>query len=258
MHGRRRTVEGMPREWDAHTHGTLPLPHEQWARRTLARLDLDGSETVLDAGCGTGRAADALLDALPSGRVIAVDGSVSKLETLRMRLADRLDRVTVVLADLTKPLPISDPVDAVVSVAAFRRIGDHQALFSQLAAVLKAGGQLVFECAGFGDSAWVNAALDTLVDDIPDVWNLATAEETARRLAAAGFVDAEVALVPESARFDDPDALHRYLETVVLRAHLRRLRMDERDALVRAVAERLPEPVVDHVRLTVRARRAGD
>jgi trans-aconitate 2-methyltransferase len=257
MRGRRRTVKDMPREWDARTYDTLPLPRKEWARRTLARLDLDGSETVLDAGCGSGWVTAALLDALPSGRVIAVDGLVSKIESLRRRLAERLDRVTVLLADLTKPLPISDPVDAVVSVAAFHRIGDHQALFSQLAAALRAGGQLVFECGGFGDTAWVNAALDTLIGDLPEVWTFATAEETAARLAAAGFVDAEVALVPEPVRFDNPDALHRYLETVVLRSHLDRLRVDERAALVRAVAERLPEPLVDHVRLTVRARRAG-
>lgn len=45
----------MPREWDATTYDSLPLPHLEWGRRTLDRLGLSGDERVLDLGCGTGR-----------------------------------------------------------------------------------------------------------------------------------------------------------------------------------------------------------
>src|SRR5215470_3228907 len=105
----------MPREWDAATYDALPLPHERWGRRTLDRLPLEGHEHVLDAGCGTGRDTALLLDRLPDGRVTAVDGSRRMLERLRERLADRLDRVDVVEADLTEPLALPAPVDAVFS-----------------------------------------------------------------------------------------------------------------------------------------------
>lgn len=251
---------GMPHEWDAATYDTLPLPHEQWGRRTLDRLTLTGSETVLDAGCGTGRDTVALLDLLPTGRVVAVDTSAAMLAALRQRLAvrvpDRIDRVDVVHADLAKPLPLATPVDAVFSVAAFHWIFDHLALFGHLAQVTHPGGQLVFECGGAGNAAAVNRAVEAVLGDLPDVWNFADATTTAARLDAAGFVATEVALVPDPARFDDPETLHRYLETVVLGAHLDRLHVDERDAFVRAVAAHLPEPVVDYVRLTVTARRA--
>ncbi len=252
----------MPREWDAATYDTLPLPHEQWGRRTLEHLVLTGSETVLDAGCGTGRDTAALLDVLPAGRVVAVDTSAAMLAALRERLAthipDRLDCVDVVRADLTKPLPLPSAtlVDAVFSVAAFHWIPDHRALFGHLAQILRPGGQLVFECGGAGNIAAVNRALERVIGDLPSVWNFADADTTAAHLDAAGFVGVEVALVPDPARFDDPETLHRYLETVVLGAHLDRLHADERDAFVRAVADHLPEPVVDHVRLTVTARRA--
>ena len=39
-------------------------------REVLARLDLRGDETVLDAGCGSGRMTKLLLERLPEGRVI--------------------------------------------------------------------------------------------------------------------------------------------------------------------------------------------
>jgi hypothetical protein len=42
---------------------------------------------------------------------------------------------------------------------------------------------------------------------------------------------------------------------VVLGAHLERLPAQERDRFVRTVAERLPEPAIDDVRLDIVARR---
>src|SRR5262245_34352585 len=98
----------MAREWDAERYANLKLPHEKWGRRTLDRLHLTGEETVVDAGCGPGRDTALLLDRLPYGRVIALDGSAAMLKQLQRRLADRMDRVQVLRADLTKPLPVPD------------------------------------------------------------------------------------------------------------------------------------------------------
>lgn len=78
---------GQPREWDADSYDTLPLPHERWGQRLLATLPLRGDETVLDVGTGTGRDTEVLLRRLPDGHVIAVDGSAAMLARLRARLA---------------------------------------------------------------------------------------------------------------------------------------------------------------------------
>jgi trans-aconitate 2-methyltransferase len=43
----------------------------------------------------------------------------------------------------------------------------------------------------------------------------------------------------------------------VLGAHLDRLPSAERDAFVHEVATRLPEPLIDYVRLNITARRSG-
>ena len=47
-------------EWDARSYDALPLPHEHWGATAIAQLRLNGDETVLALGCGTGRDAEHL------------------------------------------------------------------------------------------------------------------------------------------------------------------------------------------------------
>ena len=55
----------------------------RWGSAVLERLPLDGSERVLDAGCGTGRVTEQLLERLPTGHVVALDGSAAMIEAAR-------------------------------------------------------------------------------------------------------------------------------------------------------------------------------
>jgi trans-aconitate 2-methyltransferase len=246
-------------EWDARSYDALPLPHKRWGPAAIARLRLAGGETVADLGAGTGRDAAELLTALPRGRVLAIDGSQQMLAQLRERLARQLDRVQVLQADLREPLPVTEPVDAVLSVATLHWLPDHAQVFSSVAGMLRPGGQFVAEAGGEGNIATVRAALAELgADDGKDIWNFAGAGETRDRLAAAGFTGIEAGLVPDPARFESADQLEAFLATVVLGAHLRDLPAAERRPFVRAVAGRLDEPVVDYVRLQIRAVRAAD
>ncbi|MDN3351387.1 class I SAM-dependent methyltransferase [Actinomadura sp. DC4] len=247
----------MLREWDATTYDSLPLPHLRWGRRTLGRFSFAGDETVLEAGCGTGRDTEALLDALPRGRVIAVDGSARMLDRLRERLAGRLDRVEAIQADLTEPLPVGAPADAAFSVATFHWIHDHDALFAGIARALRPGATFAADCGGKGNIAHVRAAVEDVLGAPTDIWHFAGAEETRERLERAGFTDVRAELVPDPARLEPGEQFDSYLRTVVLGAHLDRVPPAEHDAFVSAVAERLAEPVVDYVRLEFSAKRAG-
>jgi trans-aconitate 2-methyltransferase len=247
----------MPREWNAVAYDALPLPHVRWGRRTIDRLGLTGSETVLDAGCGTGRDAAELLKRLPSGKVVAVDGSVQMLDRLRDRLSPAdLQKVHIVLADLEKPLPLEHPVDAIMSVAAFHWIKDHDALFHTLAAVIRPGGRMSTDCGGLGNIEAVTVAIDQVLGRAPSAWQFAGVDDTRKRLAASGFTDLDVQLNRDPIRLKDHDELRAYLRTVVLGAELDKLGPEEHDEFVNAVADRLPEPLVEYVRLEITATRA--
>jgi trans-aconitate 2-methyltransferase len=241
-----------PREWNASSYERVSAPQEAWGRDVLDRLDLRGDERVLDAGCGTGRVTEVLLERLPRGEVVAVDGSQAMVEQARERLGERAE---VFAADLVE-LELDRPVDAILSTATFHWIADHDRLFARMHAALEPGGRLVAQCGGAGNVAKVVDAIARVdhpaLRGWPGPWNFATTAETAERLARAGFADVWTWPHLRTVTPDDP---REFLATVVLGAHLERLPESERDAYVDAVAERLDPPgTFEYVRLNMLAR----
>lgn len=244
----------MAREWDASTYDSLTLPHVAWGRGVLDRMRLRGDERVLDAGCGTGRDALALRERWPGVELVVLDGSQQMLDVARGHLGD--DRVTYVHADLTERLPVDPPVDAVMSVAAFHWVCDHDQLFANLAAVMRPGARLTSDCGGRGNVDALDLAVTRVTGEArDDVWEFADADETRGRLAGAGFEVEDVRLRPSPFRCDDPAVFEQYLASVCLGGHLAALPEAAHAAFVRDVRLAFDEPVVDYVRLEIDAVR---
>jgi trans-aconitate 2-methyltransferase len=243
-------------EWNARTYDRVADPQAGWGAAVLDRLPLEGDERVLDAGCGSGRVTEMLLERLPRGAVVALDASAAMLDEARRRLAGHAGRVEFVQADLARPLPVDPPADAILSTATFHWVLDHDALFRNLAAVIRPGGRLVAQCGGAGNVASLKRVLAGIGDGWQGDYKFATPAETIERLLASGFVDVEAWLTNEPTRFEPGPPFEAFLETVCLRQQLERLAAAERPAFVRAVAERMPGAELDYVRLNIVARRA--
>jgi trans-aconitate 2-methyltransferase len=248
-----------PRDWDAGSYERVSAPLEAMGRDVLDRLELRGDERVLDAGCGTGRVTAALVERLPKGEVVAVDGSPAMVEAARERLGDAVELRVADLVELT----LDRPVDAILSTATFHWIPDHEALFTSLREVLKPGGRLVAQCGGAGNIAALKAAAELVgerepfadrLGGWPGPWNFASTGETAERLRRLGWVD--VWTWPQLVRVE-PDDPHEYIGTVALGSHLDRLEAELRGPYIEAVLAELDEPVVEYVRLNILARRAS-
>jgi trans-aconitate 2-methyltransferase len=248
----------MARDWDASSYERLSQPLAAMGVDVLARLELGGEETVLDAGCGTGKVTAALVERLPRGRVIAVDAAPSMVVQARERLPDSVD---VRQADLLE-LALEAPVDAVLSTATFHWIADHDRLFANLLAALKPGGRLVAQCGGKGNVASVKAAGFAVAGrepfaehlaDWPGDWHFASPADTEARLRRLGFTDVwcwrtEVRV--------EPDDAAGYLGAICCGSFLERLPEELHEPFVDHVVAELPEPVVlEYVRLNILARR---
>ena len=246
-----------PRDWNATSYERMSAPLEAMGREVLDRLELRGDERVLDAGCGTGRVTAALVERLPRGEVVAVDGSPAMVETTRERLGASAD---VRVADLLE-LELDPPVDAILSTATFHWIADHDRLFARLLGVLAPGGRLAAQCGGAGNVAELDAAAKRVGAREPYAaalagwdgpWNFASPAATEERLRRLGWTDVWTWSFPVRVQPDDP---HEYLGTVALGSHIERLEAHLRAPFIDAVLGELPEPVVEYVRLNILARR---
>jgi trans-aconitate 2-methyltransferase len=221
-------VSRCPLDWDATTYDRVADPQEQWAHEIIARMDLEGDEAVLDAGCGSGRVTHLLLERLPRGRVIAVDSSPTMVARARATLGSAR-RVEVQHQDLLA-LRLDERVDAVFSCAVFHHIHDHERLFARLRAVLRDGGRLVAQCGGEGNIARFREHADAVaarppyaeyLADMGSPWHYASPTATEARLGAAGFESIGCWLQPKPTV---PSDARGFAESVLLNYHLERLR----------------------------------
>ena len=252
------SAEAQHRDWEASTYDRVSDIQEDWSRAVIDRLDLHGDETVLDAGCGSGRVTRLLLERLPRGRVIGVDASPSMIESAREALPERTE---FVVADLLK-LELEEPVDAVFSNATLHWILDHRRLFERLHAVLRPGGALEAQCGGIGNLDEFLNSLENVNGDerfapylrgIASTWNFASPGDTEIRLRSAGFEDARSWL---EERLEKPREPREFLRVVCLGPHLELLPEHLHEPYLDAVLEYLPRPLaLDYVRLNVSARR---
>ncbi len=132
---------------DAYADGALPLSHGQTISQPLmvamsvAALGLQGGETVLEIGAGSGYQA-AILSKL-ADKVVAID-IIPELVANARRTLDSLgiDNVEVICADGRKGWPEGAPYDGIVVAAAADEV--PPALIAQL----KEGGRLVIPVGG--------------------------------------------------------------------------------------------------------------
>ena len=258
----------MGRDWDAAEYEKLSAPMTSWGAWIVGRLELGGNEAAIDAGCGTGRVTELLLERLPRGSVLAVDSSGAMVEAARRRFAED-SRVRVERQDLSS-LEVREPVDLILSTATFHWINDHDRLFGRLALALKPHGRLVAQCGGEGNISSATRAIDETISEEPfrpyfrgwrDDKYYADPLSTKARLEAAGFEDVETWLQDEVVAFDTVEELARYLGTIVLGGHLERLPEELRGPFAAGVAEKMDAvdgaPVLDYVRLNIGARRSA-
>lgn len=257
-------------DWDGASYHRVSEPQFAWGLTVLQRLPLAGDETVVDAGCGSGRLTAELLERLPAGHVIALDRSASMLEVARRELQPRFgDRVSFVHADLLD-LDLDAVADVVFSTATFHWVLDHPRLFRILRRALRPGGRLHAQCGGAGNIQRAHqraVRVAELPDFAPyfatwtDPWEYAGADLTDQRLRDAGFTDVHTAIEAAPATFADRATYREFIRTVIMRPFLAPLLPDSNlqdrmlDLMCDAAADDDPPWTLDYQRLNMSATR---
>jgi trans-aconitate 2-methyltransferase len=256
------------REWNSKVYHRVSNPQFGWGLKVLERLILRGDERAMDAGCGTGRLTEKLLERLPRGSVVGVDQSHNMLRQAAEHLDSTDGRARFVQADLVR-LPFEKDFDVVFSTATFHWVLDHEALFKSLARALKSGGKIEAQCGGLGNLQKVHARTVALMksdrfarffSNWREPWEFASAETTAERLRHAGFVEIKTWLEPAGFRLNSADEYRDFLGSVILRPFLTAIsEIQLRDEfLEEMVRQAMSDPSfeLDYWRLNLQAQRA--
>jgi len=257
------------REWNADVYHRVSAPQVSWGKKVLARISLHGDETVLDAGCGTGRLTRELLEGLPRGRVVAVDLSQNMVKTAREYLVRDFPRQAEFLCCDLLHLPFRDAFDGIFSTATFHWVLDHQALFGSLHSALHSGGWLCGQCGGSGNiAAFLSRAGQLMATPLyagyfagfQFPWEYPDPQTTAERLTRAGFTDIETSLEEAPAVLASAGAYREFICDVILRHHLKciptpLLRHSFIEKLVEQATTVHPPFYLDYRRLNIRARK---
>ena len=182
--------------------------------RLLERLDEVRLRpgTILDAGCGTGHAARALLERYRQARVIALDLAPGMLEATRKQ-RPRFRRLDLVCANAeSMPIPARS-VELVFSNLMLQWCNDPDRAFAEFHRVLAPGGLLTFTTFGPDTlkelrAAWGAADGATHVSRFVDMHDLGDA------LVRAGFVEPVMDVEHFTLTYDSVRALMRELKAM--------------------------------------------
>jgi trans-aconitate 2-methyltransferase len=119
-------------EWDAAGYSRISSLQAAMAQEVLALLDLNGSERILDVGCGEGKITAEIASRVPRGLVVGVDpshdmiGFAKKHFTLANPTGASLGNLRFEVADARR-LSFKDEFDLAVSFNALHWIPDQDA-----------------------------------------------------------------------------------------------------------------------------------
>jgi trans-aconitate 2-methyltransferase len=255
------------REWNSAAYHCLSGPQVSWGKKVLARLQLRGDESVLDAGCGTGRLTAELLESLPYGRVVGVDLSQNMLNSAREHLTQFGSRVSLVACDLLH-FPFQRAFDGIVSTAAFHWVLDHDQLFANLCRALVPAGWLEAQCGGGpniqrlrkrADALAATSAFRSFLAGFREPWLFQNPDGAAETLRRAGFVNVETSVEPAPTVLDDAQHYSEFVRNIILHPHLKNLPTEEHRAefmarLTEQAAKDDPPFSIDYWRLNLRGR----
>ena len=210
-------------DWNATEYSRLNRPHHVWAQTVLGKLAFQGSEMVLDAGCGSGNLTKNIVSHVPNGHVIAVDKSRSMIDEAKTHTEPLKSHITLLQADLLH-VPIRECINLIFSNATFHWIHDHQSLFVEMFRILRPGGTI---SAQFGGGPNIKQLIhhyyelsnepefEHLVEkNLP--WNFPSIAETKSHVTNAGFKDIQVSLTESPEVFGNIPSFSRFVENIIL------------------------------------------
>jgi trans-aconitate 2-methyltransferase len=212
-------------QWNAEEYRTSSANQKKWALELLSKLDLKGSERVLDIGCGDGEITAAIAQRVPRGSAVGIDSSRDMVDlAVRHYPPERCPNISFVLKD-ARELDFDEEFDAVFSNACLHWVIDHQPVLAGIRRCLKPSGRVLLQMGGRGNAVTVLEAIDAVLKmprwagyfkGFPFPYAFYGPDDYRPWLAALGFQANRIGLLPKDMVHEGEKAFAAWLRTTWL------------------------------------------
>ena len=147
-------------EWNAVEYARLSALQAAMAEEALSLLDLRGTESVLDIGCGNGRITEEIAARVPQGRVVGVDASAKMIAFATENAPPLADsNLKFAVAD-ARHLSFKAEFDLIVSFNALHWIPDQALALESIRAAIKPAGRAQLRLVPKGERKSLEDVID--------------------------------------------------------------------------------------------------
>src|SRR6478735_2547967 len=148
-------------EWDAAGYSQISLLQKAMAEEVIGLLELDGSDRILDVGCGEGKITAEIAGRVADGQVTGIDPSHDMIRFACDHFPrERFPNLRFEVAD-ARSLPFCDEFDLAVSFNALHWIPEQETALRSIRSTLKIGGKAQLRLVPAGP----RKSLETVVEE---------------------------------------------------------------------------------------------
>lgn len=190
---------------------------KEWGNSLIAELPLNGSEEILDLGCGDGGLTEQLAQLVPNGKVLGIDASAGMIATAKNRIWSNLMFVQM---DINM-IDFQNMFDIIFSNATLHWIKDHKRLLQNAFVALKENGVLLWDFAGDGNCSTFFEVIREIMQiekykqyfkDFEWPWYMPMKEDYEKIVAASGFSTYNVMEVNKDRYFSNADEMIKWID----------------------------------------------
>ncbi|MCB2184214.1 MAG: methyltransferase domain-containing protein [Desulfobulbaceae bacterium] len=210
--------EAMTFEFDGEKYKKASSHQKEWGARLISEFTFDGSEHILDLGCGHGALTAQLAEQVPGGDVLGIDASMGMIESALKN--HRADNLKFELVDINA-INYQERFDIIISNATLHWVKDHKKLLANVHRALRNKGIARFNFAAHGNCSFFFKVIQEVMQfpnfsgyfkDFVWPWYMPDIEQY--RSLAAGFSFDEVKVWGENAdrNFSDSSAMVKWID----------------------------------------------
>ena len=211
--------------WDAKDYEQHSRAQQKWARELIGKLDLKGTENVLDLGCGDGKVTAEIANCVQRGSVVGIDSSRAMIELATRRYPGKqYPNLSFVLMDAVN-LSFEEQFDVVFSNAVLHWVKDHKSVVEGLYRSLKPNGKILLQMGGEGNADGILSVFGELqtsrewkpyFTNFEFPFGFLGIADYQTLLAEAGFSAKRVELIPKDMQHDGKVGLEGWIRTTWL------------------------------------------